>query len=170
MTGLVFTKEVNEVVKSVEAFVRCLYELAEFCEFGATKDEQICDRIVIGIADINVSEKLQLEHDLTLEKAIQISRQSEQIKTQRADIRGACDVNEVGYKSKFPKQFKKHTGGKYRNSEIRQRDQSNKMTCSRCARFSRIWACPARGKRCRKCNKTGHSRSLVNKDCKRSGL
>ncbi len=47
--------------KSVEAFVRCLYELAEFCEFGATKDEQIRDRIVIGIADINVSEKLQFE-------------------------------------------------------------------------------------------------------------
>ncbi len=56
---------------------------------------------MIGIADINVSEKLQLEHDLTLEKAIQIYRQSEQIKTQRADIRGACDVNEVGYKSKY---------------------------------------------------------------------
>ncbi len=143
--------------ESVEAFVRCLYELAEFCEkLGATKDEQIRDRIVIGIADSNVSEKLQLVPDLTLEKAIQISRQSEQIETQSADIRGACEVNEVGCKSKYTKQFKKHTGGKCRNSDIRQRDESNKVTCSRCARVHEYGACPARVKRCRKCNKTGH--------------
>ncbi len=147
-----FHKRSQRSGESVEAFVRCLYELAEFCEFGATKDEQIRDRIVIGIADSNVSEKLQLEPDLTLEKAIQISRQSEQIKTQSADIRGACDVNEVGYKSKYMK----HTGGKYRNSDVRQRDESNKVTCSRCARVHEYGACPARGKRCRKCNKTGH--------------
>lgn len=59
------------------------YELAEFHDFRATKDKQICDRIVIGIANSNVSEKLQLEPDLTLKKAIHIARQLELIKTKR---------------------------------------------------------------------------------------
>ncbi|KAK7925258.1 hypothetical protein WMY93_007568 [Mugilogobius chulae] len=73
--------------ESVEAFVRQLYKLAEHCDFGQTKDEQIRDRIVIGIADGEVSQKLQLEPDLTLEKAISITRQSELIKTQNASAR-----------------------------------------------------------------------------------
>lgn len=63
--------------KSVEAFVRHLYELAEHCDFGDTKEEQVRDRIVIGIADSDVSQKLQLDPDLTLEKAICMARQSE---------------------------------------------------------------------------------------------
>ncbi|KAI2648690.1 Transposon Ty3-G Gag-Pol polyprotein [Labeo rohita] len=140
-----FHKRSQRNGESVEAFVRSLYELAEFCDFRATKDEQIRDRIVIGIADSNVSEKLQLEPDLTLEKAIQIARQSELIKTQSADIRGACDVSEVGCKPKHTKQFKKHQGGKYRNPDSKQRDESSKVNCSRCARAHEYGACPARG-------------------------
>lgn len=70
--------------ESVEAFMRHLYELAEHCNFGATKDEQIRDRIVFVIADSDVSQKLQLEPDLTLEKAVSIARQSELIKVQNA--------------------------------------------------------------------------------------
>ncbi|KAK0145682.1 hypothetical protein N1851_015401 [Merluccius polli] len=47
--------------ESVEAFVRQLYELAENCDFGAQKDEQKRDRIVIGIRDKQVSQKLQMK-------------------------------------------------------------------------------------------------------------
>ncbi|XP_030213430.1 uncharacterized protein LOC115544561 isoform X3 [Gadus morhua] len=61
--------------ESVEAFVRRLYELAEYCDFGIAKDEHIRDRIVVGILDSELSQKLQLESDLTLEKAISMTRQ-----------------------------------------------------------------------------------------------
>ncbi|KAF0029437.1 hypothetical protein F2P81_018542 [Scophthalmus maximus] len=74
-----FHKHVQKPGETVEAFVRNLYELALHCQFGMTTDEQIRDRIVIGIHDNDVSQKLQLEPDLTLEKAIQLARQSEQI-------------------------------------------------------------------------------------------
>ncbi|XP_041638494.1 ral GTPase-activating protein subunit beta-like [Cheilinus undulatus] len=73
--------------ESVEPFMRHLYELAEHCEFGAAKEKQIRDRIVIGITDNDVSQKLQLEPDLTLEKAVSIARQSELIKVQNASAR-----------------------------------------------------------------------------------
>lgn len=51
----------------MEAFVRNLYELAQHCELGNSKDEQIWDQIVIGISDKDVSQLLQLEADLTQE-------------------------------------------------------------------------------------------------------
>ena len=51
-----FHKRAQKPGESVEAFVRNLYELAQYCEFGHTKDEQIRDRIVIGISDNDVSQ------------------------------------------------------------------------------------------------------------------
>ena len=45
--------------------MRHLYELAEYCDFGIAKEEHIRDHIVVGILDSEVSQKLQLESDLT---------------------------------------------------------------------------------------------------------
>ena len=55
--------------------MRRLNERAEYCDFGIAKDEHIRDRIVVGILDSELSQKLQLESDLTLEKAISMTRQ-----------------------------------------------------------------------------------------------
>ena len=61
--------------ESVESFILSLYELAEHCDFGTIRDQQVRDRIVIGISDKTVSQKLQLKSSLPLETAIQIARQ-----------------------------------------------------------------------------------------------
>ena len=46
--------------ESVETFITDLHCLAEHCEFGVLKDELIRDRIVVGLKDKKLSEKLQL--------------------------------------------------------------------------------------------------------------
>jgi hypothetical protein len=43
--------------ETVEAFIRSLYELAENCDFADVRDEQIRDRIDIGLLDKNVSQR-----------------------------------------------------------------------------------------------------------------
>lgn len=70
-----FHKWTQRAGEPVEAFVWSLYELVQHCEFGNSKDEQIRDRIVIGITDKEVLQKLQLEADLTLERAIQLAQE-----------------------------------------------------------------------------------------------
>lgn len=42
------------------------YELAAYCEYGDKRDEHICDRLVVGIRDKRLSQKLQLMSTLTL--------------------------------------------------------------------------------------------------------
>ena len=65
----------------VEAFIPNLYQLAEHCEFGTQRDEQIRDGIVIGIVDKSLSQKLQMRLDLNLDIAIQMARQSGLVKS-----------------------------------------------------------------------------------------
>lgn len=147
-----FHKRSQRAGETVEAFVRSLYELAQHCEFGTGKDEQIRDRIVIGIMDKEVSQKLQLEADLTLERAIQLARQSEQVKQQSAE-RVENTVNEV--RQKHYNSTKK-TYNKSRQ-EQGQKYSETKQNCQRCNRtHDKRENCPARNKRCRKCNIMGH--------------
>ena len=54
-----------------------LVELAEHCSYGVSHNEMIRDRLVVGIKDAKLSEKLQLDPDLTLEKAITQAHQAE---------------------------------------------------------------------------------------------
>ena len=55
----------------------------------------IRDRIVVGIKDTALSQKLQLESDLTLEKAMITVRQREMVIKQQLDLRKRDDTIEV---------------------------------------------------------------------------
>ncbi|CAB4014586.1 Hypothetical predicted protein [Paramuricea clavata] len=64
-----FNRRVQNEHESVEEFITSLYMLAEHCEYGNLHDQMIRDRIVVGLIDANVSQKLQLDPDLTFKKA-----------------------------------------------------------------------------------------------------
>uniref|UniRef100_A0A669BGT0 Gypsy retrotransposon integrase-like protein 1 n=1 Tax=Oreochromis niloticus TaxID=8128 RepID=A0A669BGT0_ORENI len=147
-----FHKRSQRAGETVEAFVRSLYELAQHCEFGGSKDEQIRDRIVIGLIDKDVSQKLQLEGDLTLDRAIQLARQSEQVKQQSAE-RVESTVNEVKQRH-----YNSMRRSYYQPRQVREQQHSeSKPKCQRCNRVhDKRENCPARNKRCKKCNKLGH--------------
>ena len=60
-----------------------LYDLAQHCNYGEMKDEMIRDRLVVGICDCSLSEKLQLDPSLTLETAKMTIRQREAVHEQQ---------------------------------------------------------------------------------------
>ena len=77
-----FHQRVQRPGEKVEMFIRALYDLSEHCNFGAARDENIRDRIIVGILDKELSRKLQLEADPTLALTIQTVRQSEEVTAQ----------------------------------------------------------------------------------------
>ncbi len=46
------------------------HALAEKCNYGTLHDELLRDRLVFGLRDSTLSEQMQLDRELTLEKAI----------------------------------------------------------------------------------------------------
>ena len=55
-------------------------KLAEHCKYGCLREKMIRDRIVVGIGDAKLSEKLQLNPKLDLATAIVQGRQHEDVK------------------------------------------------------------------------------------------
>jgi len=62
-----------------EQFIASLYNLAADCKYEELKGEMIRDRIIIGIRDLSLSERLQMDPELTLEKAKTMVRQREAV-------------------------------------------------------------------------------------------
>ena len=64
----------------MDSFITDLYGPARHCNFGTLKEELIRDRIVVGLQNRELSEELQLDPNLTLEKATNLARQRETVK------------------------------------------------------------------------------------------
>ncbi|GBO20528.1 Uncharacterized protein K02A2.6 [Araneus ventricosus] len=128
-----FNKRVQLDGESVNTFITALYTLSEHCEYGVLHDELIRDRIVIGIRDKNLNEKLQLVADLTLTKVIERVRLSEVVKEQQGKL------------------IEKDSA---KNNENESRLHGKCKWCVKQRHDKRV--CPARDARCRQCSKIGH--------------
>lgn len=144
-----FHQRLQRPGEKAETFIRALYERSEHCDFGASREENIHDRIVVGILDKDVSRKLQLMKDLTLAVTIETVRQSEEVASQvsmQGEATGA--VHEVSHKFNKNAKFRgKQRGGNKGNGK-----------CGKCGkeRHSKEENCPARESTCNTCNKVGH--------------
>ena len=74
--------------ESAEQYIMQLYRLAETCNYGDLKVEMICDRLVVGIRNGQLLKQLQLDPDLTLEKAKKVICQQEAVHQQQETLKG----------------------------------------------------------------------------------
>ena len=130
------------------------------------------DRIVVGIRDQALSERLQCDAELTLEKVKRSTRQREAVKEQHKHLQGDGSkdhpivIEQVrnGAKSGTAGGKSGTTGGKSQASRHQFGGGRSKSAtpparhqCKRCGRYHAKEAyCPARQARCSKCNRKGH--------------
>lgn len=155
-----FNRRVQNEHESVEEFITSLHVLAEHCEYGDLHDQMIRDRIVVGLIDANVSQKLQLDSDLTLKKAQDIVRETDAVKKQQSELRNKADflnndidfIRSTKHKKSRREQNNKATG------KSNQKDLPSKQSCFRCGKnqYHSREKCPAKNSICNKCSKVGH--------------
>ncbi|UYV82874.1 K02A2.6-like, partial [Cordylochernes scorpioides] len=81
-----FNSRIQEDREPVDEFITSLYKLADSCEFEGFHEQLIRDRIVVGVRDKALSERMQLDSELTLEKVVEMVRQQEAVRQQQVDL------------------------------------------------------------------------------------
>lgn len=84
-----FNSRVRKTGESVSLFVAELRSLARYCNFGATLDVMLRDRVVCGINDDMIQKKLLSEQNLTLNRATEVAIATEAAVRNAADLK--CD-------------------------------------------------------------------------------
>ena len=166
-----FNRRVQKPDESVDSFITDLHRLAGFCEYGDLHDQLICDRIVVGLRDAKVSEKLQTDSELTLEKAVILARQNEAIKQQQLNLRDSSS-SQLGATNSVNIDAIKKTYRQRPQPRTSQPQMANNSVCSRCGKSPSHSKdrCPAREATCRKCNKKGHFRVVCRSKVPRTAV
>ncbi|UYV82469.1 hypothetical protein LAZ67_21002319, partial [Cordylochernes scorpioides] len=151
-----FNQRCQQEGEKVNEFITALHSLAEHCNFGMLHDELIRDRIVVGVRDRALSERMQLDTDLTLVKAKLMAKQLESVKEQQSSLYQQESVDQIKKMPNHIKETKRH------EPKIRQ-FKSNQLGgsshgCTRCGNSNNHdWKnCPAMNSYCSKCKKKGH--------------
>ena len=150
-----FNQRVQEPQESVDSFVTALHCLAEHCSFGDLHDEMIRDRIVVGLRDASVAQKLQMDHELTLDRAVSLARQSEAVKTQQSIVRPPAIDDSVSIEAI---KSNRQTHHKKPQKSIPGMQRQDSPMCTRCGKSPPHTKdrCPAKDAVCRRCSKKGH--------------
>ncbi|XP_045450007.1 uncharacterized protein K02A2.6-like [Melitaea cinxia] len=182
---LFFTRNQKEG-ETFDSFYTDIKKLSTECEFGNLLDRMLKDRIVTGILDKRLKDRLLRESDLTLSKAIQICKAAELAEEQikkisnepgTSAVQSIRKKNEKGTVSeretRNPTDKRRHTRTdrdsrhrlEQRNTENRYSEKNKKQEgqraekkfdCSRCGFHHSERRCPAYGKKCMKCGKMNH--------------
>ena len=140
--------------ESAEQYITTLYSLVSTCEYGGLTDQLLRDRLVVGIRDTALSERLQMDAELDLEKAKKMIRQREAVKDHHQLLQDGkrSHVDEARKKSLSGKKTGTHNpaqgGGK---------TQPDRQPCKRCGKHhSSTEKCLAHNATCYKCQRKGH--------------
>ncbi|XP_064482891.1 uncharacterized protein K02A2.6-like [Ornithodoros turicata] len=155
-----FNTRVQWEAESVDDFATSLHRLAETCDYGTLKDDLLRDRLVVGLSDTRLSEKLQLDSTLTLDKALTTARQHEAVKQQQAELRPLgdnCDVARVTTRRAGSIQLHTGTRSEPTKSKKRPSPTRGRKVCPWCGLQPHPRSqCRAKGCTSHKCNKRGH--------------
>ena len=132
------TQSENE---SVSQYVAELRKLAETCEFDASLENMLRDRLVCGLRDPKTQRRLLAESQLTFGKAFEIAQASELAEKSVKDLQGQSQTDSVQALKLEPAKHRKwqssvcsHCGGKHQSSKCRFRDAE----CYSCGKTGHI--------------------------------
>lgn len=148
---------VQQENETVDSFVTNLKNLAKDCAFENQEESLIRDLLIIGIRDSAVKEKLLIDSDLSLQKAVEYCRakESSQIQVKLMNEGSVVKTEAVqSVKSKYRNETNWKSNSKSKNKDTKLKYSKN--TCSKCFRKHAYGKCPAWGKTCNNCRKLNH--------------
>ena len=161
-----FHRREQQSKETIEEYIRALYELSEHANFP-NKEDCIRNRLVLGVRDKELSEKLQLKADLSLKEAITTARQYETVKHELSEQR---DKAQPAYLNRVqrnkPTSYNRPGSSSYSKTKSTTRSPSQhvgsqqRTNCGKCGKNHHYGKCPAFGKESHKCGRRNHFAKL----------
>ena len=139
--------------ESAEEYITILYSLVENCEYGDLTSQMFRDRLVVGIRNTALSERLQVDSTLTLDKAMQMVRQREAVQQQQVFLNQTTKpLSSVDHVK--GRKFKSLPA---KGATLNRDKQTQKHKCICCGNKPHPRStCPARDSVCHKYKNKGH--------------
>ncbi|GBO41607.1 Transposon Ty3-G Gag-Pol polyprotein [Araneus ventricosus] len=157
----IFNQRCQEEGETFDVFVMDLKKLVKSCEFGDQSDSVVRDRIVLGVGDASLQERMLRESDLSLERAIDLGKTAELSKIRAQTVQGQ-NVDFVGRRSGAQKPLSsREANWSNKDGTVNKSCQNGEKarmfsSCWKCNRKHVKGKCPAYGKRCHSCNNLNH--------------
>lgn len=153
-----FNTRSQQPSESIDEFYSALLSLSKNCAFKDLTASLIKDRIIVGIQDNSIRQKLLSEKGLTLEKCLETARSFEATKQRmRAMEKGEYEAS-VQRVQKTQHRQQQHQSKS--SIEGKPKPYSNKK-CSFCGKEPHNrQSCPARNAICNHCGKKGHFQAV----------
>ena len=142
-----FNTRAKKEDESISEYVTLLRKMSEHCNFEEKVNEHIRDRLVVGVKDEKIQERLLGERTLTLEKAIEIAVSMESARKYSRLMPGTSTSETETPIHRLP----------------------DRGECYRCGSTTHLAdRCHFRSKVCFKCGRTGHTRWKCRQEEERS--
>lgn len=142
--------------QTIESFITELKSLVVSCEYK-DEDDMVRDKLVMGIRDNGLRERLLNEKDLTIKKARDLCTVCE---ASRREMQEMARNNETITVDRIQKKKRMEASNDWRKGNATTYDKmaplENTFDCERCATNHRRGKCPAYRKRCNYCGKLNH--------------
>ena len=152
-----FNNRKQEPGENIAAYLTELRTIAKNCQHeDITPEEILRDRIVLGIRDDKMRERLLRCNDLTLQKAVDLIKAAEQTEHQVKLMGASANVNAL--KQGRSKNNRPSMPSRAANSKHQK--QTSRGNCGRCGTSHAKQKCPAFGQKCHRCGNMNHYQSL----------
>ena len=152
----VFHTRVQGEGATIDSFTMDLRLKSQSCEFGSLQDSLIRDRVVVGIRDSKIKERLLRGSELTLERAIDICKANEAAQAQMKVLTGAENSASMNMIRKQKQMNPRRKQVPVVEQATRNVQTPKQKQCKRCGTAHKFRECPARGVTCDKCGGRNH--------------
>ena len=143
-----FESRCRHLNENVHEFVAALRKLALHCEFGNTLEERLCERLVRGMNDAKIQQKLITTKNLTLQQAIETAQSMQSsVENIKELVSNRWEENEINIVNS-QKRNSSNTNIGFENKK--------KPVCYRCGGFHYATTCRFKETECNVCHKKGH--------------
>ncbi|KAG8175794.1 hypothetical protein JTE90_013347 [Oedothorax gibbosus] len=182
LSTFVFNNIVQKQGQNFDAFVTELKLQADQCDFGSAYERNVKDRIIQGMRDDVLRERLLREPQLTLARAMEIGKSAElsrmhslaMAQPTSSQVDAIYHSNRKMPKYQHPKSNQptsQHQGnypqnhtsqqrGNYQQNQNKHIQHNSRRLCSRCGRQHQPRQCPAYGKTCNNYSMINHFASV----------